>query len=267
VDYEFLDAGDGRRLERFGPIVVDRPAPGAREWPRLHADRWRSAAATFHHDRGWQWVGQPPADWMVRIDGVELELRDAESGQVGLFPEHIAMWPWLRMRADGASILNLFAYTGATTLAVAAGGAAVVHVDAARTAVAWARANSRRNGLDAAGVRWLVDDAAAFVAREVRRGRKYTGIVLDPPSYGHAGAGRTWRIERDLEPLLDTCVSLLDRPGWVLLTAHTPGFTSERLGRLLGNRLGSRVDHGPLELHARSGARLGLGVFARGESK
>jgi 23S rRNA (cytosine1962-C5)-methyltransferase len=265
VDYEFLDAGDGRRLERFGEFVVDRPAPGAHERPRLHGERWRSADGAFDRVRGWQWAAAPPpTGWLVRIDGLNLELRAAAGGQVGLFPEHVAMWPWLRDRAHGASVLNLFAYTGASTLAIAAAGASVAHVDAARTAVAWGQSNARRSALDDAGIRWLVDDAPAFAAREVRRGRRYTGVILDPPSYGHAGASRTWRIERDLQPLLDTCTRLLESPGWVLLTSHTPGLTSERLAVMLDGRLGGPVEHGRLELHARSGARLALGAYARG---
>jgi 23S rRNA (cytosine1962-C5)-methyltransferase len=263
--YELLDAGDGRRLERFGPVVVDRPAPGATERPRLTAERWRRADATFDRDRGWAWPTDPPADWTIELDDIVLELRPADGGQVGVFPEHAGMWPWLRERCDGGPIMNLFAYTGATTLAVARAGASLVHVDAARTAVAWARENAELSGLADAPIRWLVDDAAAFVAREGRRGRRYRGIVLDPPSYGYGGGGRTWRVQRDLPSLLAGCRALLDGPAFVLLTSHTPELTPSRLARLVEVEFGGPVAHGELVVHARTGARLSLGSYARWE--
>jgi 23S rRNA (cytosine1962-C5)-methyltransferase len=261
--YELLDAGDARRLERFGPIVVDRPAPGAFVRPRLAAHHWLSADAAFDHETGWRWQVDPPADWTLDLDGVVLELRAADGGQVGVFPEHAATWTWLRERSDGGPILNLFAYTGATTLALARAGASVSHVDAARGAVAWARRNASLSGLDGASIRWLVDDAAAFVAREGRRGRRYRGVVLDPPTYGHGDGARTWRIERDLPPLLEAARRLLELPAFILLTCHTTDYKPDRLRRILEPVVGSEAACGDLELQARSGARLSLGAYAR----
>ena len=212
--------------------------------------------------------------WPVTVDGVTLELRPTDAGQVGLFPEHLGMLTWLRAAVGGAdraatsppSVLHLFAYTGLATLAMAAAGAAVTHVDSARPTVAWARRNAELADLDDRPIRWIVDDALAFVDREVRRGRRYAGLVLDPPSYGHGPTGRPWRFAEDLERLLESCTALIEPAGFVLLTAHTPGFDGEVLASLLGRALARSarvVDHGELGLASRSGRRLDLGGFAR----
>jgi 23S rRNA (cytosine1962-C5)-methyltransferase len=262
-DYEFLDAGDGRRLERFGRVIVDRPAPGAMARPRLDGRRWRRANAMFDRATGWQWSAPPPDPWLYRVDDLVLELRPADGGQVGVFPEHAAMWPWLADRSTDGGVLHLFAYTGATTLALAASGTPVTHVDAARTAVVWARSNAERSGLGGSPVRWIVDDAAAFVGRERRRGKRYAGIVLDPPTYGHGGGTRRWSVDRDLEPLLESCAAIVARSGFVLLTSHTPEYGPARLERMLETAIGPGAASGYLELHARSGVRLRLGAYAR----
>jgi 23S rRNA (cytosine1962-C5)-methyltransferase len=261
--HELLDAGEGRRLDRFGEVVVDRPAPGVEDPPCAALEVWASAVARFDRDRGWQWRTGPPDAWTVTLDELVFELRPAAGGQVGMFPEHATHWPWLRERAAGRAILNLFAYTGAATLAVARSGAAVTHVDAARTAVAWARRNAARNGLSEAPVRWIVDDAAAFLAREVRRGRRYAGIILDPPSYGHGPRGSAWRLEDDLPSLLDACRGVLEPAGFVLLTAHTPAFGPARLGELLEGAFGPGAEFDAVTLEASSGASLAAGAYAR----
>jgi 23S rRNA (cytosine1962-C5)-methyltransferase len=263
-DYELIDAGGGRRLERFGPHLVDRPAPGAIE-PRHRPDRWPDADLVFDRDRGWWGVGLSAAHdgWTVRLAELEVDLRPTDAGQVGVFPEHAAMLPWLRDRVTERgqpSVLHLFGYTGLVTLALARAGASVAHVDAARSAVAWARRNAALNGLDDRPIRWLVDDARAFVARELRRGRRYEGIVLDPPTYGHGSGGTTWRIETDLPPLLDAIRRLCTPDAFLLLTAHTDRMTGADLGRILGGRT---VGTGELVLTATGGGALRLGAYAR----
>jgi 23S rRNA (cytosine1962-C5)-methyltransferase len=267
--YELLDAGDGRRLERFGAVVVDRPAPSAIE-PRRDPAAWASAQLIY--SRGSGWSGSAAAEpWTIELDGLTFELRTTESGQVGLFPEQAPNWGWLRDRAtvpdSDEPLLNLFGYTGAATLALAGAGRTVAHVDGSRPAVAWARRNASLSGLADRPIRWLVDDADAFVAREVRRGRRYRGVVLDPPSYGHGAGGRSWRLDERLVPLLRECVSLTGgSPELVLLTAHTQGFEASRLRDELATvlrRPTRDVDAGELFLDARSGARLALGAFAR----
>jgi 23S rRNA (cytosine1962-C5)-methyltransferase len=270
--YELLDAGDGRRLERFGSVVTDRPAPSALE-PRRDPGAWEAADLMFSRNQGW--TGAAAADpWTMELAGLTFELRATESGQVGVFPEQVPNWQWLRERVSGqahaegdAGFLNLFGYTGGATLVLAGSGAAVSHVDGSRPAVAWARRNASLSGLAGRPVRWLVDDAEAFVAREARRGRQYRGVILDPPSYGHGAAGRSWRLEDRLAALLEGSIGVTGgKPELVLLTAHTPGFGAERLAEELAAALPRRagdIEAGDLTLEARSGARLALGSFAR----
>jgi 23S rRNA (cytosine1962-C5)-methyltransferase len=270
--YELLDAGDGRRLERFGAVVTDRPAPSALE-PRRDPGAWASADLVFLRSGGWTGAGAVEP-WTMELAGLTFELRPTESGQVGVFPEQLPNWGWLRDRvgdltdtAGDAAFLNLFGYTGGATLVLAGCGAAVSHVDGSRPAVAWARRNASLSGLRDRPVRWLVDDAEAFVAREARRGRRYRGVILDPPSYGHGPGGRSWRLEDRLAALLEGSISVTGgHPDLVLLTAHTPGFGAERLADELAavlRRRPSDIEAGVLSLEARSGARLALGSFAR----
>jgi 23S rRNA (cytosine1962-C5)-methyltransferase len=270
--YELLDAGDGRRLERFGDRIVDRPAAAAID-PRRDPGAWEEADLRFHRNSGWEGqAGTQP--WSVHLDGLTFELRPTETGQVGLFPEQAPNWRWLRqtvtaLAAPGPQprVLNLFAFTGAATLAAAAAGAEVAHVDGSRPTVAWARRNADLSHLADRPIRWLVDDAAAFVEREARRGRGHSGLILDPPSYGHGPGGRTWRLEKDLDDLLATCLRVAGPAAeFVLLTAHTPGFGGERLAGSLAGAIGpshGNMESGELLLTARSGVRLPLGSFAR----
>lgn len=265
TDYELLDCGRGRRLERFGHRVVDRPAPGVTT-PRRDTGRlWDTATLRF--DRGTGWNGDDRSPWPIDLDGVRLELRPAAGGQLGVFPEHATFWPWLRDLVDerpGATVLNLFAATGGTTLAVTAAGAAVTHVDGARSAVSWARHNAELAGLGDGRIRWIVDDALAFTRREARRGRRYDGIVLDPPTYGHAGGAR-WTLTRGLPDLLETVVDVAADDAFVLLTAHSTGLEPTDLGSALAEAFGEAValSAEPIELVATSGAILPLGAAAR----
>lgn len=268
--HELLDAGDGRRLERFGDRVVDRPAPAASEPPR-QPKAWDAADLRFERAGGWQSSRLPPEPWTVETDGLTLELRPTEAGQVGWFPEHAALVPWLRdaiAERPEAEVLHLFGYTGATTLALARAGARVTHVDASRPALAWARRNAVLSGLVDAPVRWIVDDADSFLRREVRRGRRYAGIVLDPPSYGHGPRGARWEFESGMGDLMDASLAVAAPGAFVLLTAHTTGWDGPRLSEAIeeswGRRL-ARLDGGNLQLEARSGARLPLGAFVRVE--
>ena len=264
-DYTLLDAGDGRRLERFGERVVDRPAPGATA-PRGTPSAWGEVHLRFDRHAGWT---GPEGPWQIDVDDLTLELRPTEAGQVGLFPEHRAFWPTfhdLLRGGPGAEVLNLFASTGAPTLALARAGARVTHVDAARTAVAWARRNAALSGLGDRPIRWIVDDAVAYVTREQRRGRRYRGILLDPPSYGH-GAGRAWRVDEDLADLLVACATLLEPGGWLLATVHTTGWDARALEATVASSVSGvagivNLRTGTLDLAARSGTTLSLGSFA-----
>jgi 23S rRNA (cytosine1962-C5)-methyltransferase len=271
---ELVDFGDAARLERFGNRLVDRPSPGATE-ARRHPALWADADLRFDRDTGWSGPDVGVEDWRCVVDGLTLHLRPTAAGQIGLFPEHSAMLPWLRDRlvaragrdrSGPMAVLHLFAYTGLATLAMAEAGATVTHVDASRPTVSWARRNAEASGLTSRTIRWIVDDARAFADREVRRDRVYTGIVLDPPTYGHGSGGRTFRIEADLEPLLAVCSRLLTPGGFVLLTAHTPALGPDELDAILRRAmrmLGPAVDSGTLELTTGDGRRLELGSFAR----
>ena len=283
--YELLDAGDGRRLERFGSRIVDRPSPSA-EGRRGNPDAWPAADLVFERGtrgQGGRWTrGTDTLPWVVPWGALQLELRPASGGQVGVFPEHARLWPWIHeavgraaaSRSDGDAgvpgegdapeVLSLFAYTGGASLAAAAAGAHVAHVDAAKPAVTWARRNAACSGLAEAPIRWLVDDARAFVAREVRRRRHYDGLIVDPPSYGHGPSGDAWRLELDLVPLLTDLATLAgDDPSFVLLTAHTPGLTPDVLAERLGDAFGVDAEAQALELRAATGRRLELGSMAR----
>ena len=261
--YQLLDAGAGRRLERFGEHVIDRPHPAADD-PRRSPDRWAEADLRFDRGAGWSGPGLSRArdGWTTRFGDLSLELRPTDAGQVGLFPEHAGILPWLVDRTrerETPTVLNLFAYTGLVTLALAHAGAAVTHVDAAKPAVGWARRNAALSGLQERPIRWLVDDVPAFVAREVRRGNGYDGVVLDPPTYGHGTSGKAWRLERDLPPLLDDIDRLLRPDGFLVLTAHSAALDPFALGTFIGRG----VEIGELAITARSGAELPLGAFAR----
>jgi 23S rRNA (cytosine1962-C5)-methyltransferase len=273
-----VDCGNGRRLERFGDRLVDRPAPSAERSAPASSSGWAAEDVRYDRRRGapgvWSGRALELGPCRAPVGGLTFELRLAEAGQVGVFPEQVPMWAWLRSRIRAAgrpiTLLNLFAYTGGASLAAASAGASVVHVDASRTSVAWARRNAELSGLGAAPIRWLTEDAETFVAREMRRGHRYDAVVLDPPSHGHGPGGKDWHLEDRLPALLMACAALsAGQRAFLLVTTHTPGYGPDRLGRELEGsmrpddlRLG-RVQTGPLELRAESGQHLPLGAFAR----
>lgn len=267
-----LDVGGGGRLERFADRVTDRPLPTALG-ARLDPDAWRAADLRYDRDRGWSGAAAARTPWPIVVDGLTLELRATEAGQVGLFPEHAAMLPWLRGQVaarndvtEAPAVLHLFAYTGLATLAMAAAGAKVTHVDASRPTVGWARHNAGLSALEDRPIRWIVDDAVAFTGREVRRGRRYAGVVLDPPTYGHGTGTRAWQIADDLKPLLDAIAALLVPDGFLLLSAHTPDFGPDRLADAAARTLGRPVaafHADTLAIATPDGRRVELGAFAR----
>lgn len=272
--YELIDAGDGRRLERFGTVVLDRPAPAVRGIPRRVPAAWSAATARFERAEGapagsWQPPDAVPARWTTSMDGLVVELRPTPAGGVGLYPEHLEVARWAAARATEArrgagrvEVLNLFAHTGLVSLLVAAAGARVVHVDASRPAVAWARRNADLAGLADRPIRWIVDDARRFVDREARRGRRYDGVVLDPPTWGHGPRGAPWRLADDLDALLRAIRPLLAASWFAACTAHATELRGDDLGTLVGDPLGAEragVAVRSLALEARSGARLPAG--------
>ena len=239
--YELLDFGQGRKLERFGGTVVDRPCQVA-EASRAPVAPWHDAVARFPGKGGrWQLARQLPEPWLLQFGQLVFELRPTDFGQVGVFPEQATNWDWLARRLrtrPGSRVLNLFAYTGGSTLAAAAAGASVVHLDAAKNVVSWARRNAEHSQLLGTGIRWIVEDAMRFAKREVNRGNQYDGIILDPPSYGHGPKGEVWKLSKDLLELLHLCRQLLSpSPVLLLLSCHTPGYGPAELNAMLSDVL------------------------------
>ena len=241
--YELLDSGNGAKLERFGEVVLARPCAQA-VWQPQRPARWKEADATFDREEGNRWHGRSrlPKEWAIDVDGTRFRLSGTDFGHLGIFPEQRAQWAWIRETVAAAHrplrVLNLFAYSGGSTLAAARDGAEVCHLDASKGMVQWARANAALNGLESHPIRWIVDDAHKFLNREVRRGRRYDGIILDPPTYGRGGNGETYKIERDLTETLRLCRALLsDAPRFLLLSAHTPGHTPVVLSNVLTQAL------------------------------
>jgi len=280
-DYELLDFGEGRKLERFGDWVLDRPCPTAADLPKDEPERWQDAMARFKGDRTnegrWspaikRWQSAECAIHAGDTLGITFQLSPLPSGQIGLFPEQHANWLWIARQVARIEkplrVLNLFAYTGGSTLAAAAAGAEVTHVDAARSMVALARTNAEASGLADRPIRWIVEDVLTFCQREVKRGNQYDAILLDPPSYGHGPKGERWSIGQDLLPLLKLCGKLTTgRRAFVLATCHTPTIGPAELSAYLSDGLfgscGRPPQSGTLYLQTTTGRRLDSGVFAR----
>jgi 23S rRNA (cytosine1962-C5)-methyltransferase len=227
-DYALLDCGGGEKCERFGNVIVRRPDPQAL-WPKADpGGPWKEAHAAFvaegEHGQ-WRVLREVPERWELERNGLHFVLHRASFKHVGIFPEQAANWDWIgREVHKGAQVLNLFGYTGGATVAAALAGAQVVHVDASRPSIGWARENAEASGLGTAPIRWLVDDAPAFVAREGRRERRYDMVILDPPAFGRGPSGELWQFERDLAPLLDGISQILAPGGRLLISAYSLGF-------------------------------------------
>jgi 23S rRNA (cytosine1962-C5)-methyltransferase len=244
-DYKLIDSGDFQKLEQVGPYRIVRPAAQAVWKPRLDSEQWKSADATFHRFSGGdgKWTIRNPSlpkKWNIEQGPVKLVISLTDFGHLGIFPEQDANWEILhnlivKQKKDSEfNVLNLFAYTGGSTLACAAAGAKVVHLDASRTSVAWARDNAQASGLGDKPIRWIVDDVQKFVEREVRRGSKYQGIILDPPSFGRGANNEVWQIEDHLVPLLANLKQILaDDFLFILLSSHSNGYTPLALQNLL----------------------------------
>jgi len=241
ADYGLVDSGHGRKLERYGRFRFIRPEPQAM-WAPASAD-WKADGEFIpgsDEDGGgrWQYSGQVPREgWPLQWDDVTFTAQTTPFRHLGFFPDMAPVWSWMRERLDGvadAEALNLFGYTGVGTLAMAARGVRMVHVDASKKSVEAARANARLAGLDDRPVRWMVDDATKFAAREVRRGRRYDGILLDPPKFGRGPEGEVWRLEEGLPGLIADCRRLLDdRSRFLFLTVYAVRMSALAIGELL----------------------------------
>jgi len=279
--YELLDFGDGRKLERFGATLLDRPMPAAADCAKQDKSFWPSADACFQRTADQQGVWKPakglPSSWCVAHHKLVFQLKPTDFGHVGLFPEQAENWDWITRQVRRASqssagkkikVLNLFAYTGGSTLAAAAAGAEVVHVDGAKNVVAWARSNAELSGLSAAPVRWITEDAAMFVRRELRRGNQYDAVILDPPSYGHGPKGEPWKLTEHLMPLLTDLGQLTARRrAFMLLSCHSAGFGPAELEACFAEAIVGHCQSGaqakPLLLRSTAGKELHCGTVVR----
>jgi 23S rRNA (cytosine1962-C5)-methyltransferase len=278
--YTLLDAGNEQKLERIGAYTLVRPAPQAIWRPRLSAADWRRADAI--HTRGsdgggsWEWKRKVEREFDILYSNLIFRIKLTNFGHMGLFPEQAANWEWLRevirtrmQRTNNRNlhVLNLFGYTGGSTLAASQAGAHVAHVDAAKGVVDWARKNAQLCALDERPIRWLVDDALKFVKREERRGNSYQGIILDPPSFGRGPQGEVFKIESDLLSLLDACQALLARDAlFILYSCHTPGFSpivlENQVQPLVMDKRG-RIESGEMTVAESGGRLLPSGTYVR----
>lgn len=240
-DYEVLDTSNGEKLERWGKYVLVRPDPQI-IWNTPRADgRWRAYDARYARSSsgGGKWSQHHlPDRWQVRYGPLTFHVKPMNFKHTGVFPEQAVNWDFIMDRICQAGrpiqVLNLFAYTGGATLAAAAAGASVCHVDAAKGMVAWAKENAKASGLEQAPIRWIVDDCAKFVEREIKRGRRYDAIIMDPPSYGRGPSGEIWKLEHDLYPFMELVTGVLsDDPLFVLVNSYTTGLAPSVLGYMM----------------------------------
>lgn len=302
-DYELLDSGGEEKLERYGSILLARPDPQAL-WEKSEDSRWNLANGRFERQgREGKWIEKNlPKEWEIEFGGLQFIIRPTSFKHTGLFPEQLSNWQWMgeqirkkssvqnglasparERNADsqdeknrgpfgqdfsGVSVLNLFGYTGGATLAAAKAGAKVTHVDASKTAVAWARKNAKCSGLEDAPVRWIVEDALKFVKRELNRGTKYDAIVMDPPAFGHGPKDELWKIEEDFIEMVRLCQQLLsDTPLFFLINGYAAGYSplafAYNLEPLVG-KFGGDIEYGDLTIAQSNSSRvLPCGIFAR----
>ena len=286
-DYELIDSGDFSKLERFGPYVTIRPEPKAL-WPKsLPDEQWRRLAHTEFkpgagfgkagkEDSGtWTMLHKMQEQWTIAYPAVGFQLRLGLTSfkHVGVFPEQAPNWDFIyrsvrditAAQPEAPKVLNLFAYTGAASLAACRGGAQVTHLDSVRQVVTWARGNMELSGLD--GIRWIIEDALKFARREVRRGNRYQGLILDPPAYGHGPDGERWKLDECLYELLHECAAILaPEKSFLVLNLYSNGYSAVLADTLVRSAFGTKfasLDYGELVLRDRAGKALPLSVFSR----
>lgn len=283
--FELLDSGDGYRLERWGEVFLQRPDPQIIWQKSLPQNEWDQAWAIFKsgsgEDKGtWKIEKNPPKPWIIEFENVKLLLKLSPFKHTGIFAEQAANWEWMLQRIksqelgikknSNPKILNLFAYTGGATTVLAKAGCEVTHVDASKPAITWANENAKLNNLPKESVRWILDDCVKFAKREVKRGVKYDGIIMDPPAFGHSPDGKTWRFNQDLPGLLEECVKLLnDDAKFLLINGYATNSSALALNNLLEDAIKSRsgkIEFGELCLKHKipnSERMLSTGIFTR----
>ena len=277
-DYEVIDSSNGEKLERWGDYILVRPDPQV-IWDTEKKDkRWRKMNGHYHRSNkgGGEWeFFDLPKQWQVHYKELTFNLQPFSFKHTGLFPEQATNWDWFSNKIKKANrpikVLNLFAYTGGATIAAAAAGASVTHVDASKGMVTWAKENAKSSGLEDAPIRWLVDDCVKFVEREIRRGNKYDGIIMDPPSYGRGPKGEIWKIEEKIHPFVQLCTQILsDDPLFFLINSYTTGLQPAVLSYMMNveivKKFGGNVEAGEIGLPVSSnGLVLPCGASGRWE--
>jgi 23S rRNA (cytosine1962-C5)-methyltransferase len=274
-DWGLIDCGNGQKLERYGPVTVVRPEPQAM-WAPARQD-W-NPDATFvpgsDEEGGGRWVQHRavPRAWELSREGVKFHASLTPFRHLGFFPDMAPQWDWMRARAADGEVLNLFGYTGVGSLLLSEAGARLVHVDASKKSVEQGKENALLSGMDGRPIRWIVDDASKFTAREVRRERRYDGILLDPPKFGRGPTGEIWRLEENLAPLLADCRKLLDANSrFLVLTVYAVRMSALAIGELVKQTfadLGGTVEMGEMAVREEArGLRLPTAIFARWSSE
>ena len=271
ADWGLIDSGGGRKLERYGPVTVARPEPQAMWAPaRTDWDPDASFVPGSDEEGGGRWVRHRdvPRQWELARGEVRFNASLTPFRHLAFFPDMAPQWDWMRERSDDADILNLFGYTGVGSLLLSQAGARLVHVDASKKSVDGGKANADLSGLSERPIRWMVDDAAKFTAREVRRERRYDGILLDPPKFGRGPGGEVWRLEENLAPLLADCRRLLDEDSrFLVLTVYAVRMSALAIGELVGQLLadlGGTVEAGEMAVREEArGLLLPTAIFAR----
>ena len=268
-DYELLDTGNGFRLEKFGKYILKRPDPQILWKPKLSKSEWDKAMAVFENDK-WIIKTKMPNRWLMEYKDLKFWAKLSSFKHTGVFPEQASQWDFIQEKIKSAGkqphILNLFAYTGIASIACAKAGAKITHLDASRPAIGWAKENQRASGLLGDSIRWILDDAIKFTAREIKRGVKYDGIIMDPPVYGHGPEGEIWDFNKDLPKLLENCRQILsDKPLFIIINAYAVSSSAIMLENMLKDlNLGGKIEAGELCLKESSSDRLlSTGIFAR----
>lgn len=277
-DYALLDSGLGRKLERFGSFVLSRPCSQAVWQPLLSEAEWQRADAIFMREGDTKWNFRQknmPGTWQIQVSDIQFKISPTDFGHLGIFPEQQEFWNWIQntirdalSKGTSPNVLNLFAYSGGSTLAAAKAGAHVCHLDASKGMVTWARENAALNQLEGAPIRWIVEDVGKFLQREVRRGKRYDAIILDPPSFGRGSQGEVFKIEEHLFDILKNCRTLLsDNPLFILFSCHTPGYTPVAMNHLLSQMMqgcSGKIDQGEMLLTGNSGVlSVPSGTYSR----
>ena len=289
-DFALLDSGDGYRLERWGQIILQRPDPQIIWKKSLPETEWDKASAVFTagsaENKGkWEIEKSIPSPWKISFREVSFLLKLSPFKHTGLFAEQAAQWEWMTNKITNSKlqipnektnsefkVLNLFAYTGGATAVLAQAGCLVTHVDASKPAITWANENYALNKLPKKNVRWILDDAAKFVKREVKRGGRYDGIVMDPPAFGHSPTGKTWKFNEDLPDLLNDCITLLsEKAKFLVINGYATNSSALALNNVLEDALKGTANKGTVEfgelcLQQKNSRMLSTGIFARWSS-